>query len=759
MTVPRSVVAEVLLAMLLAVTAAQAAPDTAAPAAPQAEALAHGVALRNGGNLQLAIDHFRALSASSDEGWVATGELGASLLQARRYDEAEPYLREAYDKTSGSARARHAIELGNLAAARHRPQEALRFYAEARMLAGADTALVLVARINEARLAGPGERSALLDALARDVAGVRAPLARARMRLSIGTLAGDVGSLQIAYDNLEDARLLAVQAGDARLEVEALDALAQLYEGQGRGADALRLSRRAIARARTADGMYTDILLRLEWRQGRLLAAQGARDEALAAYQRAVDHVESIRPDIPVEYEHGRSSFRDTLEPMYLGFIDLLLQQADAAQGSARSALLRRARDVGEFVKQSELQDYLGERCSVDAVQNAAPTSVAPGTAILYPIVLNDRIEVIFDSSAGISRHTTRLDAPSLRKLVETYTQRLREGQPDYRGAAAQIYDLLVRPFENDLATQGVHTLLVVPDGVLRLLPWTTLHDGQRFLVEKYAVVINSGLAMTSQSAGGRNGFTALVAGLAEPGPVVDKLSTSSLGKVLGVSTSRSAALESARQRGGIRKLSVSSRTFAESGPERTAMLKEQLALPGVKVEVDALAQILPGTSLLDGSFTTDRLNDEIGKGEYHIVHLATHGFFGSTADSSFIMAYDNFVTMNGLQQLLQLEGVRNRPIDLLTLSACETAEGDDRSPLGIAGAAIKAKAGSVLGSLWPVSDEAAQQVMTGFYHGFVTAGLSKAEALRRAQAALIDDPRLEHPFYWAPFIIVGNWR
>jgi hypothetical protein len=121
-----------------------------------------------------------------------------------------------------------------------------------------------------------------------------------------------------------------------------------------------------------------------------------------------VDHVESIRPDIPVEYEHGRSSFRDTLEPMYLGFIDLLLQQADAAQGSARSALLRRARDVGEFVKQSELQDYLGERCSVDAAQNAAPTSVAPGTAILYPIVLNDRIEVIFDSSAGFPPH----DAP-----------------------------------------------------------------------------------------------------------------------------------------------------------------------------------------------------------------------------------------------------------------------------------------------------------------------------------------------------------
>ena len=189
------------------------------------------------------------------------------------------------------------------------------------------------------------------------------------------------------------------------------------------------------------------------------------------------------------------------------------------------------------------------------------------------------------------------------------------------------------------------------------------------------------------------------------------------------------------------------------------SIVKEQLALPGVKLEVDSLAKILPGTSLLDGTFTTARLSDEFAKGEYHIVHLATHGFFGSTADESFIMAYDNLVTMDGLQKLLQVEGVRRTPIELLTLSACETAEGDDRSPLGIAGAAIKAKARSVLGSLWPVSDEAAQLVMERFYQGIVRDGLSKAEALRRAQVVLIADPNLNHPFYWAPFILVGNWR
>ena len=739
-----------LLAMLLAASSAPAAPDT--------EALARGVALRNGGNLQLAIAYFRALDASGDMEVAVSGELGATLLQARRYDEAEPYLRQAYDKAAGSERARYAIELGNLAAANRQRQEALRFYAEARALAGDDSTLTLIARIDEARLAAPRERPALLAALARDLSGMRASVARARLRLSVGTLASESGSLQTAYENLEDARALAAQAGDVRIEIEALDGLAQLYEAQGRNAEALQLSRRAIARARTADGIYTDLLLRLEWRQGRLLAAQGARDEARAAYQRAIDHVESIRQDIPIEYESGRSSFRDTLEPMYLGLIDLLLKEADAAQGSERTALLRRAREVAEFIKQSELQDYLGERCSVDALQNAAPAGVAPGTAILYPIVLKDRVEVIFESGAGISRQTTIVDARALRKLVESYTQQLREGQAGYRGGAAQLYDLLLRPFATELAAQDVHTLLVVPDGVLRLLPWTTLHDGQRFLVEEYAVVINSGLSMTSQTVNRGQGFTALVAGMAEPGPVVDKLSPPSLKAILGGSASRSAATPELT-RGAVRKPSLSSRALAESGPERTAMLKEQLALPGVKREVEALARILPGTSLLDATFTTARLNDELASGEFRIAHLATHGFFGSTADASFVMAYDNFVTMNDLQKLLHLEGVRQRPIDLLTLSACETAEGDDRSPLGIAGAAIKAKAGSVLGSLWPVSDDAAQQVMQSFYQGLVSDGLSKAEALRRAQVGLIADPALEHPFYWAPFIIVGNWR
>lgn len=732
----------------------------AAYATPSADdALARAVALRHAGHLQQAIEQLRSLAIGDDAVSVAArGELGAALVQTRRYDEAEPLLRTAYEQSDGSARAWQAIELGNLAASRRQTAEALRHYQEARALAGRDTALALTARINAARLAERGGQPALLASISADAARVDDPAVRARLRLSIGSLAGRAGAGKLAWENLDEARALAAQTGHVRSEVAALDALAQLYEQEGRRADALRLSQHGIARARAAAEEPTDLLLRLEWRQGRLLAARGGNDEARAAYQRAVEHVESIRQDIPIEYEAGRSSFRDTLEPLYLGYIDLLLKRADdTSQTGERVSLLRKARGIGELVKQSELQDYLGERCTVDAAQSDAQVRTAPGTAVVYPIVLPDRIELLFESAAGISHQVTPMAAGELRRLVSEYGKFLRDdNEPPYLAHAQRLYDLLIRPFAGEIAAQQVHTLLIVPDGVLRLVPWATLHDGKQFLVEKYALVINSGLSLSSQAAEPNTAFSALLAGMAEPGPVIDKLGELRLTRLLQPTAARSLGK---RRTTGVRQFSAAARAMTGSDPAHQRQLREKLALPGVKAEVEALSSLLPGVSLLDSGFTTARLHDELAKGEYRIAHVATHGYFGSTADESFIMAYDNVVTMDGLQKLLQLEGVRKTPIELLTLSACETAEGDDRSPLGIAGAALKARARSALGSLWPVSDEAAQRIMQSFYSGLVRDGLSKAEALRRAQMSLLGDANLQHPYYWAPFILVGNWR
>jgi CHAT domain-containing protein len=122
-------------------------------------------------------------------------------------------------------------------------------------------------------------------------------------------------------------------------------------------------------------------------------------------------------------------------------------------------------------------------------------------------------------------------------------------------------------------------------------------------------------------------------------------------------------------------------------------------------------------------------------------------------------MAYDDLLTMNGLQAILKSDKFARAPVELLSLSACETAEGNERAPLGMSGAAIKARAKSVLGTLWPLEDNAAQQVMTRFYGGLANGGLGKAEALRQAQLVLIRDPNAAHPFFWGSFILIGNWQ
>lgn len=121
-------------------------------------------------------------------------------------------------------------------------------------------------------------------------------------------------------------------------------------------------------------------------------------------------------------------------------------------------------------------------------------------------------------------------------------------------------------------------------------------------------------------------------------------------------------------------------------------------------------------------------------------------------------MAYENILGIDQMEDLIHTKQFAARPVELVTLSACRTAEGDDRTPLGIAGVALKSGARSVLGSLWPVSDSATQELFTSFYSHLHDESLSKAQALQQAQAALIRNPEHHHPFFWAAFIIVGNW-
>jgi len=180
--------------------------------------------------------------------------------------------------------------------------------------------------------------------------------------------------------------------------------------------------------------------------------------------------------------------------------------------------------------------------------------------------------------------------------------------------------------------------------------------------------------------------------------------------------------------------------------------------LPYVSRELDALRALFGGTMLVDRDFVVSNLEKELKNRQFTIVHIASHAEFRSDVAASFVLAFDGKVSMDRLNQLVGLLRFRDEPLELLTLSACDTAAGDDRAALGLAGVAVKAGARSALATLWRISDEASADLVTQFYTQLKQPGVSRAVALQRAQVKMLSDPRYEHPVFWSPFLLINNW-
>lgn len=715
-----------------------------------ASLLARGAALRQSGNLTLSIDALRqalAQARTPEQRDQASAELGAAYLASRQPDLAEPLLRGAYDHASGHARAGHALMLANLAAQRGQTSAADTLYLETRTLAGASP-LALRAQLNStlrrpssgAQLAPLFDQIAASGAPAREQAELLVSLAQQAQKAEAGPLAFRAG---------DRARQLLAGAGPSHLQAEILDQLAQVYESAGRSQDALALSQQGMAILRQLPPASAgDLAIPLEARQGRLYSKLGEPVLALAAYQRAAERIEAQRLDIPIEFDDGSSSYSTWFEPVFLGLADALLKASEAAPPAQAQDYLRRSRDAVEQIKQAELQDYLGDRCTVDAVKGGTPTVIPAGTAVLYPILFADRVELLLETAGGMVRFTSPAPGATVHAAATAYAADLRNGNPDFMPRARQLYDWLLRPLAPAIAAHNISTLVVVPDGALRLVPFGALHDGSGFAIERMALATVTGMSMTNTTAPPATAGHALVAGASEFGPVVGKFMQTTVGQRF-VSQLRSAAPS--------RSLTTRSLRLG-AGAGDVEQMRQSLALPGVAREVAVVGKQLGATSMLDAGFTVASFSGAVQSDNFGIVHVASHGMFGGTGASSFVLAYDDLLTLDGLQALLRNDKFRRHPIELLTLSACETADGNERAPLGMSGAAMKARAKSVLGALWPVEDEAAVAVMGSFYGGITQGRLGKAAALRQAQLNLMANPAMAHPAFWAPFTLIGNW-
>jgi CHAT domain-containing protein len=358
-----------------------------------------------------------------------------------------------------------------------------------------------------------------------------------------------------------------------------------------------------------------------------------------------------------------------------------------------------------EQFKTAELRDYFRDEC-VNAARPGvtALERVSPEALIVYPILLPDRTELLISLPTGLKRQAIPVTGPQLEQRVRVFRHALDDRDPQrYLRHAQQLYTWLIQPLVADLTALSIQTIVFVPDGALRTLPLAALHDGQQFLIEKYALAITPSLTLTEPRPLPRHRVPLLAAGVA-------------------------------------------------------AAIDNFPALPRVAEELRKIQALYDGAILLDAEFNPESLDKMVRRGDFGIVHIASHGQFAAEAAQSFLLTAHGKLTLEQLAQTVGRLRFRTQPLELLTLSACETAQGDDRAALGLAGIAIKAGARSALGTLWLVADEAAALLMTEFYRHLQTPGISRAHALRQAQLTLLQQPQYAEPFFWAPFLLINNW-
>jgi CHAT domain-containing protein len=517
---------------------------------------------------------------------------------------------------------------------------------------------------------------------------------------------------------LENALETAKTLVDYRAESFVLGELGHIYECQGDLAKAMTLTESARTAAdqklRAKDSLYL-----WEWQTGRILKRQGKEQEAIAAYDRAVNTLEEIRSDLLNANREVQFDFRDTVDPLYRQLIALRLESGNTAPSQPASNLSLVLKTL-DSLRIAELQNYFGDECAITPIPSDSANAIAAdsaklpeGTAVFNSIILNDRSAIVVRFPDGTEQvHAVTVNAEALRETINRY--RITAEESSYKEFkpkdAQQLYEWIIAPFVSELEQRQIDTLVFIQDGILRSVPMAALMNPatQKYLIQDYAIAISPSLTLTDITPLERNNIKALTLGL---------------------------TLES----------TVDNTIFNP--------------LINVERETQQIIEALPGSQrLMDSEFTKEALAKALDRATYPIIHIATHGKFGSDAEDTFLITGDQKkLTITDLDRILRQ--TTDESIELLSLTACQTAIGDDRSALGLAGVAIQAGARSALASLWFINDETTAQISTQFYTELKARPISKAKALQAAQVALIEaGGETAKPGFWAPFILVGNW-
>ena len=394
-----------------------------------------------------------------------------------------------------------------------------------------------------------------------------------------------------------------------------------------------------------------------------------------------------------------------------------------------------------ELIRGREFASYLGKNISKRAatpanirntLSSVAKIGIRP--AIIYVSAQPNYLELqLFLPNGKPVVKSIKKNRDEVIKVAKKFTNQIRTPSQldshDYLSNAQKLYQWLIAPIAQELVANNINMTIFSMDSGLRTIPIAALHDGQQFLVEKYSLGLIPNFTLTDTKYVGLNGAQVLAMGASE---------------------------------------------FPANA--------NQTPLPAVPIELQTIVNNLwQGKSFLNQEFTLENLKQQRSKEKFRIIHLATHGeFHPGSADNSYIQFWDTKLRLNELRQLR----LYSPQVELLVLSACTTAVGDENAELGFAGLAVQAGVKSALASLWYVSDTGTLALMTEFYQHLSKRPI-KAEALRKAQLAMLRGEvhlenrhilrngnqhlalplelvrggkrDLSHPYYWAAFTMIGS--
>ncbi|MCU0533928.1 MAG: CHAT domain-containing protein [Hydrococcus sp. Prado102] len=496
---------------------------------------------------------------------------------------------------------------------------------------------------------------------------------------------------QIAF--LNQAIQSAQAVGDSRGLSFALGELSNVYEASGSYQQALDYSQQAQNAAQPI--LAYDSLYRWQWQEGRIYHALQEKKLAKAAYRRAIASLQQIRTDLASATEDVQFDFQTQIEPIYREFLALLLENFPT------DSAIQEARSIFDLLQVAQLENLFGDICLTVQTDLLPETIVSQTHSVLInSIILKNRFHIIVSFPNKQLRHYSYLiPQAEINKTIAQWRNDLETLIDNrYRKLANTLYELIVQPIESELTNIQPNQLIFINDGILRNVPMAALYNKseKQHLIEKYPITTVLGLEFLSP----------------ERSLIDPKLLS------FGLTTAKPPLFRA--------------------------------DLPYVEPEINALKQELGGEQFIDEEFTAEQLKNQLRQEQPSIVHIATHGKFTGSQENTLIQAFDRPLSLKDLESILKQTP---NPIELLTLSACQTSAGNDRAVLGLAGVAVRAGVRASVGSLWFVQDAAAAQLVSSFYHNLSQMG--KVKALQQAQIQQIQQK--QHPLNWSPFILIGT--